>query len=144
MKYNIVTKNVKKNGFTLLEIMMVLAIIAVITGGAIYALTGALESAKIKQCTTDFSAIQSALDMYRLNAGTYPTTQQGLISLCEKPKQSPIPKRWTQLMKMEPKDPWGNNYKYYNPGRTNTNEIEIVSLGVDKTENTDDDISSQN
>ena len=57
-------------------------------------------------------SISVALDMFKLNAGAYPTAEQGLKSLVEKPVTDPVPRRWVQIMEKVPKDPWGHEYRY--------------------------------
>lgn len=132
-----------KSGFTLLEMVIVLGIIAMILGGAIYALRGIGEAAKLKQVDADAKAFDSGLRMYKLNAGNYPTTQQGLQALVDRPTSAPAPKRWARVMDRLNPDPWGNAYMYRFPGKKNASEFEIISKGPDGQENTEDDISSQ-
>lgn len=134
---------ISANGFTLLEIVIVLGIIAVILGGSI-AVVGKLgEGAKVQRVTSDFNTISSAIATYKLNAGTAPTTQQGLQALITKPSSTPVPKRWTQLAKEIPLDPWQKPYQYRNPGKKDVSEFEIYTLGKDGIADTDDDFSSQ-
>ncbi len=133
----------RSRGFTLLEMVIVLGIIAMILGGAIFAMRGIGDAAKIRQVEADIKAYESALQMYKLNAGHYPTTTQGLAALKDKPASTPVPRRWTQIMKDLVKDPWGNDYGYKYPGSKNANEFEIISKGRDGIEGNDDDISSQ-
>ena len=131
------------SGFTLLEIVIVLGIIAVILGGSI-AVVGKLgDGAKIQRVTSDFNTISSAISTYKLNAGTAPTTQQGLQALVAKPTSTPVPKRWTQLAKEIPLDPWQKPYQYRNPGKKDASDFEIYTLGPDGQEGTEDDMSSQ-
>jgi len=131
------------NGFTLLEIVIVLGIIAVILGGSI-AVVGKLgDGAKLQRVTSDFNTISSAIATYKLNAGTAPTTQQGLQALITKPSSTPVPKRWTQLAKEIPLDPWQKPYQYRNPGKKDASDFEIYTSGPDGQEGTEDDLSSQ-
>ena len=88
----------RHSGFTLLEMVIVLGIIAMILGGAIFAMRGIGDAAKLRQVESDFKSFQSAFAMYKLNAGTYPTTQQGFRALVEKPSSTPVPRRWVQVM----------------------------------------------
>jgi general secretion pathway protein G len=81
--------------------------------------------------------------MYKLNAGSFPTTQQGLKALVEKPSSTPVPRRWVQVMSKIPLDPWDSAYGYRFPGKKRANEFEIFSKGPDGMENTGDDLSSQ-
>lgn len=132
-----------RRGFTLLEMVIVLGIIAMIMGGAIFAMKGIGDAAKLRQAENDFKSLSSALQMYKLNGGQFPSTQQGLAALVNKPGGTPIPRRWVQTMDKVPLDPWGQAYRYQFPGKKKANEPEILSSGPDATENTGDDLSSQ-
>jgi len=143
MNTNVSSPRRAPKGFSLLEIMIVLGIIAILMGGAIALIGGVGEGAKLQQVTADFQALGSALKMYKINAGQYPTTAQGLQALVEKPTSTPVPKRWVQISKSVPKDPWGNPYGYKFPGSKNKSEFELISKGKDGTEGTEDDLSSQ-
>ena len=136
-------KSRRRSGFTLLEMVIVLGIIAMILGGAIFAMRGIGDAAKLRQVESDFKSFQSALAMYKLNAGSYPTTQQGLKALVDKPASTPVPRRWVQVMSKVPTDPWDSDYVYKFPGKKRANEFEIISKGPDGMENTPDDLSSQ-
>jgi general secretion pathway protein G len=137
------TKIRRRAGFTLLEMVIVLGIIAMILGGAIFAMRGIGDAAKLRQADADFSSFQSALAMYKLNAGSFPTTQQGMKALVDKPTTTPVPRRWVQVMSKMPTDPWGADYIYRFPGKQRANDFEIISKGPDGLENSGDDLSSQ-
>jgi general secretion pathway protein G len=144
MKINSPTLHLRRHsGFTLLEMVIVLGIIAMILGGAIFAMKGIGDSAKISQVEADFKAIETSLMSYQLLAGNYPTTQQGLQALVSKPTSTPVPRRWNQNAKNVPLDPWKNEYQYRFPGSKNASEPEIYSKGKDGIDRTDDDISNQ-
>lgn len=96
------------------------------------------EAGKGKQTNADFKAFFSALLMYKLNAGFFPTEKQGLASLVEKPTDAPIPRRWTQIMKTIPKDPWGRAYRYVTRVTEKQVEHVIISDGPDFAVKTDD------
>jgi general secretion pathway protein G len=132
-----------RSGFTLLEMVIVLGIIAMILGGAIFAMKGIGETAKISQAEADFKTIDTSLMSYKLLAGVFPTTQQGLRALVEKPSSTPVPRRWNQISKKVPLDPWKNEYDYRFPGKKNAAEPEIFSKGPDGQEGTADDLSNQ-
>jgi general secretion pathway protein G len=132
-----------RSGFTLLEMVIVLGIIAMILGGAIFAMRGIGDAAKLRQVESDFKSFESALAMYKLNAGSYPTTQQGLLALQNKPSSTPIPRRWVQVMSKIPNDPWGAPYGYRFPGKKRASEFEMFSKGPDGLEGNEDDLSSQ-
>ena len=133
----------RRAGFTLLEMVIVLGIIALILGGVGYKMLGIQDAAKLKRVDGDFKSLQSVLSMYKLNAGSFPTTQQGLKALVDKPSSTPVPRRWVKLMPQVPMDPWENPYIYRYPGKKRANDFEIISKGPDGIENTPDDISSQ-
>lgn len=130
-------------GFSLLEIVIVLGIIALLVGGAISLLGKIGGGAKIQAVDMDISAFTSALKMYKINANTYPSSQQGLKALVDKPTGNPVPARWTRVMDRTKPDPWGNEYIYKFPGSVDQTEFEIISMGPDGKAGTDDDISSQ-
>jgi general secretion pathway protein G len=132
-----------RSGFTLLEMVIVLGIIAMILGGAIFSMNKIGDAAKLKQVDGDFKSYESALAMYKLNAGSYPTTQQGLKALVEKPSSTPVPRLWSKVMKKLNPDPWGRPYGYRFPSKKDPNDCEMFSLGADGQEGTADDQSSQ-
>lgn len=144
MKTNNPTSRIRRrSGFTLLEMVIVLGIIAMILGGAIFSMNKIGNAAKLKQVDADFKSFESALAMYKLNAGSYPTTQQGLKALVEKPSATPVPRRWSAVMSKVNPDPWGQEYGYRFPGKKRANEFEMYSKGEDGQEGTADDLSSQ-
>ena len=132
-------------GFSLFEMVIVMGIIGVITGSAIYLMGNVGENAKIQRVRGDFTSFKSALDLYKMNGRKgYPTTAQGLEALVKKPTSAPIPRDWSNSLKKEALvDPWGNKYKYQFPGSKNTKEPEITSAGANGTFGDDDDLSNQ-
>ena len=133
----------RRSGFTLLEMVIVLGIIAVLLGGSIALIGKVKDGAKLQRVDADFNAVSAALMTYKLNAGSYPTTQQGLQALVTKPSSTPQPRRWTSLSKAIPTDPWGKAYGYKFPGKNDATEFELISSGPDGIDSTPDDISSQ-
>ena len=133
----------RRRGFTLLEMVIVLGIIGIILGGIGYKMIGALETAKIRTAQGDMKGFASMLMQYKMNGGSYPTQGQGLKALVSKPTTTPVPKMWVKQLKEEPKDPWGNPYRYQFPSKKAPGEYEIISNGPDLLPNTDDDINSQ-
>lgn len=131
------------SGFTLLEMVIVLGIIAMIMGGAIFTMGRISDSGAVTVVGGDFSSINNALQSYKTNARHYPSQQQGLKALVERPTTAPRPKRWSQIMDNVPKDPWDREYIYKYPGSKDASRPEIISLGKDGLEGTDDDLSSQ-
>src|SRR5947208_12487666 len=106
----------KQQGFTLLEIMLVVTIIALLLGTAIYKLGGNVEYSRHIRVAADIQGINTQLKLYESMNGFYPTTEQGLQALVTQPDSDPRPMRWYQLYKEMPKDPWQNDYIYRNPG----------------------------
>ena len=126
-----------QSGYTLFEIMLVLGIIAVLVGSAIYMLVGNIDVAKEQRVDSDVEAISMQLRTYEMLNYRMPSTEQGLKALVNQPTTEPRPRRWKQLMKTVPIDPWGNEYVYRNPGKGGA-AFEIYSLGPDGKESDDD------
>jgi len=129
----------KQQGFTLLEIMLVVTIIALLLGTAIYKLAGNVEYARHTRVQADVQSINTQLKLYESMNGFYPTTEQGLQALVTQPETDPRPTRWYQLYKELPKDPWQNDYIYLNPGLKNPNAYDLYSAGPDRKPDTADD-----
>lgn len=130
-------------GFSLVEIVLVLAIIALLLGVAVKGLTGIMATGEDVKVQADIDGLKSALQAYQIKAQQYPTTQQGLRALVEKPTIPPIPRQWIKQMDEVPKDPWGNEYYYYYPGKKNgPGRYDLGSRGRDGIEGTDDDIGN--
>jgi general secretion pathway protein G len=132
-------------GFTLIEIMVVVAILGILAALVVPKIMGRPDEARIVAAKQDIAAIKQALNLYRLDNTRYPTTDQGLQALVEKPASGPIPANWKAGGYLErlPKDPWGSPYQYLNPGVRG--EIDIFSLGADGAtggEGNDADIGS--
>ena len=143
MKYQKSIRQRVAAGFTLLEMVIVLGIIAVLLGGSIALIGGIGDGAKLQRVDADFNAIGSSLKTYKLNAGNYPTQQQGLEALVTKPSSTPVPRRWTKIADRVPTDPWNNPYGYKFPGTKDPSEFELFSMGKDGQAGTEDDLSSQ-
>ena len=131
-----------KNAFTLIEIMLVVIIIGILAAMVIPNMAGRSEQARASAARADIDAnLGTALDLYELDNGQYPTTEQGLKALLEKPSSSPAPANWhgPYLKKRKaPLDPWGREYKYVAPGAHNTDEFDLFSYGPDGVEGKDD------
>lgn len=129
-----------RSGFTLLEIMLVVTIIALLLGSAIYMMQGNLETAKEGKAAGDMTAMKTQLMLYQSKSGgVLPTTEQGLKALVTRPTSEPVPRNWSQLMKEIPLDPWGNEYIYVRPGKKDP-AYDIYSAGADSLPDTADDI----
>jgi general secretion pathway protein G len=124
--------------YTLFEIMLVLGIIAVLVGSAVYLLVGNVDVAKKQRVDTDIQTITTQLKTYEMVNYRFPTTDQGINALVERPTVEPIPPRWTKLMREMPLDPWGTPYKYICPGKVHPDSFDIYSLGPDHVPSEDD------
>jgi general secretion pathway protein G len=129
-----------ESAYTLFEIMLVLGIIAVLVGSAIYLLKGNVDVAKQQRAETDFTAIVTQLKTYEMMNYNFPTTQQGLEALVTRPTSEPVPRRWVHLMDKGLVDPWGQPYNYASPGKKNPSSFDLYSSGPDKQAGTTDDI----
>ncbi len=128
-----------QSAFTLLEIMIVVTIIALLMGAAIYKLGGNVEYSRHVRIAADIQGINTQLRLYESMNGFLPTTEQGLQALVAQPDTEPRPVRWYQLYKELPKDPWQNPYIYRNPGVKNPNSYDLFSAGPDRIPDTADD-----
>ena len=129
-----------ESGFTLLEIMLVVMIIGLLLGTAIFKLRGNVEVARIVAVQSSLQSIRTQLKLYESFNGAPPTTDQGLNALVTQPGSEPRPLRWTQLLESVPKDPWGKDFIYLSPGRRNSNGYDLYSSGPDRLPDTADDI----
>ena len=121
-----------RSGFTLIEILVVIVVIAILAtlvAPNVFQHVGAAKSATAK---SQIEMLGAALDAYRLDNGAYPTTEQGLNALWEKPTINP-PANWRSpyLRKPVPNDPWGLAYLYAFPGQQNPNGYDLLSYGAD-------------
>ena len=129
----------KQQGFTLLEIMIVVGIIVILLGLAISKIGNPTGFAKQTAVRADVQAIGTQLQLYESMNGFYPTTEQGLQALVTQPSTDPRPTRWYQLFKQAPKDPWGSEYVYRCPGQKHPDSYELYSAGPDRKPDTGDD-----
>ncbi len=118
-------------GVTLIEMMVVLVIIALVAAIIVPNVIGRPDEARVAVARTDIRAIGSALELYRLDNQSYPTTEQGLAALATRPTAPPEPSNWVAggYLSSTPEDPWGNAYLYRSPGETGG--FDLVSLGAD-------------
>ncbi len=134
----------KQKGFTLLEIMVVVVIMGLLASVVATNVMGSKEEASIQKAQIDIKSLDEALEMYKLDNHKYPTTEQGLDALVNKPTSSPEPKNYRSggYIKDLPLDPWDNDYVYIYPGVHNNRGFDIYSMGPDGEPETDDDIGN--
>ena len=123
-------------GFTLIELMVVVVILAILAAFIVPNVMGRPEQARRIKAQTDIASIQSALDFYKLDNGFYPSTDQGLEALVHRPQVEPIPQNWSAegYLKALPIDPWGRRYHYAHPGQHGSVDIWTeTSSGKEKT-----------
>ena len=133
----------KSKAFTLLEMMVVLLIIALILGSVAFMVQGIEGDAQNVTTASKIKGLETALTSYKISNMSYPTQQQGLDALVTRPTAEPRPRRWTQLAKPDGiMDPWGHKLVYRNPGKHNAGGYDVLSLGPDGLENTEDDIGN--
>jgi general secretion pathway protein G len=121
----------KPNGFTLIEVMIVVVILGILAAVVVPRLMDRPDTARVAAAKSDIAVIMQQLKLYRLDNTFYPSTDQGLQALTAKPATNPVPTNWKQGGYVErlPNDPWGRPYQYLNPGLRG--EIDVFSLGAD-------------
>jgi len=119
----------RQTGFTLIEVMVVVIILGILAAIVVPRVMDRPDVARVTKAKQDIRALESSLNLYKLDNFVYPTTDQGLEALVSKPSTSPEPRNWKQYMDRLPKDPWGNDYQFLSPGTQG--DIDIFSLGAD-------------
>ena len=119
----------KQAGFTLVEVMVVVVILAILAAIVVPRILRRPEQARIVAAKQDISSIENALSLYKLDNGFYPTTNQGLAALVKKPTTNPVPGNYSPdgYLKKVPVDPWSQPYHYMHPGQHG--DIDIWSDG---------------
>lgn len=127
-----INSRVLVHGFTLIEIMVVLVILGVLAALVIPKIMSRPGEARAVASRTDIASVAQALKLYKLDNGTYPSTEQGLAALVKKPTIEPLPGNWSGNGYIEkiPKDGWGRPFQYENPG-SHDNEVDLYSFGSD-------------
>jgi general secretion pathway protein G len=147
MKGHIFYKIKTNQGFTLIELMVVVVILAILASYIAPKLMGRPDEAKQVKARIQIESLETAVKLYKLDSGIYPATEQGLQALVEQPQTGTLPKKWRKGGYLEkgrvPKDPWGNEFIYLSPGANG--DYDIISYGADGVpggEEFDKDINS--
>ncbi len=121
----------KQNGFTLIEIMVVVVILGILAAVVVPQIMDRPDTARITKARLDIQSLEGALNQYRLDNFVYPNTEQGLEALVKKPEADPAPANWSKsgYIKTLPKDPWNRPYIYLSPG--DKGDFDLYSLGAD-------------
>jgi len=130
-------------GFTLIELLVVLVIIGVLGALVVPTLLDRADDAKVTAARTDVNRLMQALKLYKLDNQRFPSGEQGLSALVQKPSVGMVPANWRPYLEKLPNDPWGHPYQYINPGVKG--EIDVFSFGADGTaggEGKDADVGS--
>ena len=126
-------KNLNNRGFTLIELMVVIVILGILAGLIVPRIMGRPEEARQTKARIQIESLETALKLYKLDNGSYPSTEQGLQALVEPPEVGNLPGRWREGGYLEkgkvPKDPWDNEYVYLCPGTHD--DYDIISYGTD-------------
>jgi len=120
-------------GFTLLEIMVVVVILSILAIYVAPKIMGKPDEARINAAMLQIKSFESALKFYKLHSFVYPTTEQGLDALVSPPESGTLPKNFQKggYMDKIPKDPWGNDYIFLSPGAQNADSFDLMSYGAD-------------
>ena len=130
-----------KEGFTLMEMILVLAIIGVLVSLGIFAMKNVIIDAEHGKAAADIRTLETNIVRYRTMAGVIPSQAQGLEALAKKPTGNPAPKSWYKLTDESTlTDPWGHPYQYRNPGKKNPGGYDVYSMGPDGKDGTEDDV----
>ena len=136
---------VRSNGFTLIEVMVVIVILGVLAALIVPKIMGRPDEARVVAARQDIATIMQALKLYKLDNRRYPSAAQGLNALVTKPTTEPVPENWKSYLEKIPQDPWSSPYQYLNPGLHG--DVDVLSYGADGKpggEGIDADVGSWN
>lgn len=119
----------KSSGFTLIEILVVITILGILAALVVPKIMDRPNDARVAATKQQIADTVQALNLYKLDAGSYPSSGQGLVALVQKPSSGKVPPNWRPYMDKLPKDAWGNPMQYRAPGLHG--EIDVFSLGAD-------------
>ncbi|MCK9276445.1 MAG: type II secretion system major pseudopilin GspG [Syntrophales bacterium] len=129
-------KKYNAGGFTLIELMVVIVILGILAGLIVPRIMGRPDEARQAKARMQIESLETALKLYRLDNGNYPTTEQGLQALVEAPEVGELARKWREGGYLEkgkvPKDPWGNDFVYLSPGANG--EFDLLCYGADGEE----------
>lgn len=133
MNISIPKSHKTEQGFTLIELMVVIVILGILAGLIVPRIMGRPEEAKQLKAKLQIESLETSLKLYKLDNGTYPTTDQGLQALIEAPSSGALPQKWREGGYLEkgrlPKDPWGGEFVYLSPGVHG--DYDLISYGAD-------------
>jgi general secretion pathway protein G len=141
MKIN-TSRQFHQAGYTLLEIMLVVGIIILLLGAAVFKLMGNMEAAQIARVRADLSTFTTQLKTFETLMLRPPTQQEGLKALVERPTSGPKLANWRPLLDSMPLDPWGNAYTYTYPAKRSKAPYDLGSWGPDRLADTEDDLGN--
>ncbi len=131
------SRRVFRRAFTLVEMLLVVTIIGILAALVIPKIVGRSEQARVTAAQADLASIKTTLDAFEVDNGYYPKSIQDLVLAPNTAKNWHGP-----YLEKIPQDPWGNNYVYYFPGKHNTGSYDLLSIGPDSKEGTDDDVGN--
>lgn len=128
----LLSKFKNNRGFTLIEIMVVVVILGILAAVVVPRFLSRPDEARVTKAKVDMKSIEEALGLFKLDHGFYPSTDQGLKALVEKPQTGRIPDRYPEesYLKKVPRDPWNNPYVYLSPG-VHSRSFDLISYGAD-------------
>ncbi len=133
-------------GFTLLEIIVVVFILGLLAAIIAPRIIGRTDDARITEAKVQIRNFETALKLFKIDNGFFPSTEQGLDALIEEPDTGRIPGKYREGGYLEgeriPPDPWDNPYQYQTPGTHNADSFDLWSFGPDKADGTDDDLGN--